>query len=309
MSALAPALDDTALVTAAQAGDMAGLGALLERHRARLHAIAVSILGHGPPAEDAVQDTFLIALRRIGELRDPAAARAWLTTIIVNVCRAQLRRPSARVGVEPWDPPGPDTAAQAIDDGALRDWVWTALERLSEPLRLAVTLRYFTGASSYEAIADLCGVPVGTVRSRLSAAKAKLAEELLETAAAAHDDALARWRNAAQIGEAYLRLQRDGDVNAFDGVLTPDVAYVMYDRIEHRGALQYAEALASDFEDGVRSRVAQVIPGSDVTVVEAWLDSPADQPLHCPPALTQVHFHRDGPTSRIVSYYAPRPVG
>ena len=98
MSALAPALDDTALVTAAQAGDMAGLGALLERHRARLHAIAVSILGHGPPAEDAVQDTFLIALRRIGELRDPAAARAWLTAILVNVCRGQLRRPSARWG-------------------------------------------------------------------------------------------------------------------------------------------------------------------------------------------------------------------
>jgi RNA polymerase sigma-70 factor (ECF subfamily) len=300
-------LTDAALVRAAQAGDTAGLGTLLERHRARLHAIAVSIVGHGPQAEDAVQETFLIALRRIGELRDPAAARAWLATILVNVCRGQLRRPSAHVAVEPWDPPGPDTAQQAIDDGALRDWMWTALERLSEPLRLAVTLRYFTGANSYEAIAELCGVPVGTVRSRLSAAKAKLAEELLETAAAAHDDALARWRNAAQIGEAYLRLERDGDVKAFDGVLTADVAFVMYDRIERRGATCYAEALAGDFEDGVRSRVAQVIPGSEVTVVEAWLDSPADQPLHCPPALTQIHFHRGGPTSRIVSHYAPRP--
>jgi RNA polymerase sigma-70 factor (ECF subfamily) len=61
------------------------------------------------------------------------------------------------------------------------------------------------------------------------------------------------------------------------------------------------------FEDGVRSRVAQVIAGSDVTVVEAWLDSPADQPLHCPPGLTQIHFHRKGPTSHIVSHYAPRP--
>ena len=150
-------------------------------------------------------------------------------------------------------------------------------------------------------------MPVGTVRSRLSAAKAKLAEELLETAAAAHDEADARWRDAAQLGEAYLRLQRDGDVSAFDGVLTRDVAYVMYDRIERRGATRYAEALVGDFEDGVRSRVAQVIPGSDVTIVEAWLDSPADQPLHCPPALTQIHFHHDGPTSRIVSHYAPRP--
>ena len=86
-------LTDAALVRAAQAGDTAGLGALLERHRSRLHAIAVSILGHGPQAEDAMQDACLIALRRIGELRDPAAARAWLTTILVNVCRGQLRRP------------------------------------------------------------------------------------------------------------------------------------------------------------------------------------------------------------------------
>ena len=199
---------DADLVRAAQAGDTAGLGALLERHRARLHAIAVSMLGHGPQAEDAVQDTFLIALRRIGELRDPAAARAWLTDdprqrLPRASCAGPRREPGSTRGTRR----GPDTAAQAIDDGALRDWVWTALERLSEPLRLAVMLRYFTGASSYEAIAEMCGVPVGTVRSRLSAAKAKLAEELLETAAAAHDEAIARWRNAAPLGEAYLRVR------------------------------------------------------------------------------------------------------
>ena len=205
-------LTDADLVRAAQAGDTAGLGALLERHRSRLHAIAVSILGHGPQAEDAVQDACVIALRRIGELRDPGAARAWLSAILVNVCRGQLRSARVASGLDPCDPPGPDTAAQAIDDGALRDWVWTALARLSEPLRLAVMLRYFTGASSYEAIAEVCGVPVGTVRSRLSAAKRRLAEELLETAALAHDEAMARWRRAAPLGEAYLRLERDGDV-------------------------------------------------------------------------------------------------
>jgi len=143
------ALTDAELVRAAQAGETAGLGTLLERHRSRLHATAVSIVGHGPQAEDAVQDTFLVALRRIGELRDPAAAGAWMAAILVNVCRAQLRRPEARAAVAEREPQGPDTAQSAIEDGALRDWVWTALERLSEPLRLAVMLRYFTGASSY----------------------------------------------------------------------------------------------------------------------------------------------------------------
>ena len=300
-------MSDAELVRAAQAGETAALGTLLERHRSRLHAIALSMLGHGAPAEDAVQDAFLVALRRIGELRDPAAAGAWMVTILVNVCRAQLRRPRAGA-LEAWEPQGPDTAVGAIESGALRDWVWTALERLSEPLRLAVLLRYFTGASSYETIADVCGVPVGTVRSRLSAAKQKLAEELLETAAAAHDDEVGRLRHAVQVGEAHLRLERDGDVSAFDGVLAPDAAFVMFDRVERRGATRYARALASDFEDGVRSRLGKVVPGSQITIVEVWLDSPPEQPLHCPPAVTQIHFHgRGGPTSRIVSHYARRP--
>ena len=134
-----------------------------------LLAVAVSMLGHGPQAEDAVHDAFLIALRRIGELRDPAAARAWLLAILVNFCRGALRRPA--VDRRRRAPTGRRHGEVAIDT-AMRDWVSTALERFSEPLRLAVMLRYFTGASSYEAIADICGVPVGTVRSRLSAARA-----------------------------------------------------------------------------------------------------------------------------------------
>lgn len=86
--------DDAALARAAQAGDAAGLGALFERHRARLHAVAVGMLSHGPDADHAVQDAILIALRRVGELREPAAAGGWLVAILVNVCRAQLRRPA-----------------------------------------------------------------------------------------------------------------------------------------------------------------------------------------------------------------------
>jgi hypothetical protein len=128
--------DDASLVRRAQAGDVAGLGELLERHRALLHAVAVGMLGHGPEAEDAVHDTFVIALRRIGDLRDAAAARAWLLAILGNVCRAQLRR----VPVDPVaDVSEPAIGARPVDEAidllALRDWVWTALDRLSPPLR------------------------------------------------------------------------------------------------------------------------------------------------------------------------------
>jgi RNA polymerase sigma-70 factor (ECF subfamily) len=295
--------DDASLV---RAGDPASLGALLERHRALLHAVAVGLLGHGPQAEDAVHDTFLIALRHIGGIRDPAAARGWLLAVLGNVCRAELRRPRAEPVAEP--PSGTDHAPveEAIDQAALRDWVWTALERLSEPLRLVVVLRHFTSVSSYEAIAEVCDVPVGTVRSRLSAARGKLAGELLETAAAAYADTEPHRRLAIDQGAAMTAFQRSGDHRVLRGLFAPDLSFRLADRVERRGLERYAARLAADFADGVTARPLRVIPGASLTVSELLLDSPPEQPLHCPPAVTFIHFHDGRTTRRVTTHYAAR---
>jgi RNA polymerase sigma factor (sigma-70 family) len=299
--------DDAALVRAAQAGDVAALGALLERHRALLHAVAAGMLGHGPQAEDAVHDTFVIALRRIGDLREPAAARGWLRTIVSNVCLGELRRPPVELRGEPIDEPGDDPVAAALERAALRDWVWTALDRLSEPLRLPLVLRHFSAARSYEAIADLCGVPVGTVRSRLNAGRAKLADELLATAADAHDDLDEARRRGVEVGAAMTAFERTGDHALLADVFTPDMTFRMFDRVERRGREDYATRLTGDFADGVTSRTQRTIVGPDIAVVELLLVSPPDQPLHCPPAVTQVHFHGGERTYRVVSHYAAWP--
>jgi RNA polymerase sigma factor (sigma-70 family) len=300
--------DDVSLVRAAQAGDVTGLGVLLERHRARLHAIAVGMLGHGADAEDAVQDACLIALRRIGELREPAAAGGWLVAILVNVCRAQLRRTAREVLVdEPVEPRlALDTVEQSVERSALREWVWTALERLPEPQRVAVVLRHFSSASSYEAIAELCGVPVGTVRSRLNAARGRLANELLATAAQAHRDHDALRDQTLAAGAALTAFERSGDRRLLESAFSPEVSFRMADKVERRGRDLLATLLARDFEDGVTARPRRVIPGERVAVVELLLDSPPEQPLHCPPAVTQLHFHHAGRTHRLLSYYAPR---
>jgi RNA polymerase sigma factor (sigma-70 family) len=296
--------DDAELVSAAQAGDVAALGALLERHRALLHAIAVSMLGHGPQAEDAVHDAFLIALRRIGDLREPAAARAWLRTIVSNVCLAQLRRTPELLRDDPVDAPAEDTVADALERWVLRDWVWTALGRLSEPLRLPLILRHFSGASSYEAIAEICGVPVGTVRSRLNAARTRLADELLATAGSRHDSLDEARRRGDEIGAAMTTFERTGESALLSDVFTPDMTYRMFDGV---GRDRFAAALTGDFADGVTTRRLRTVVGADVAVVELLLMSPKDQPLHCPPAVTQVHFHDGGLTHRAVSHYAPWP--
>lgn len=81
----------------------------------------------------------------------------------------------------------------------------------------------------------------------------------------------------------------------------------MFDRVERRGRDLLAALPARDFADGVIARPQRAIPGEHVTVLEVMLDSPVDQPLHCPPAVTQLHFHEPGLTHRLVSHYAPRP--
>jgi RNA polymerase sigma-70 factor (ECF subfamily) len=301
-------LDDAALVRAAQAGDATGLGVLLERYRARLHAIAVGMLGHGPDAEDAVQDTLVIALTRIGELREPAAAAGWLVAVQTNVCRARLRRPDRELPVdEPIEPRDAlDTVEEAVERAALRDWVWTALERLPESQRIAVILSHFSSASSYEAIAELCDVPVGTVRSRLSAARARLAEELLATAAAAHTDRTQLRDQLQSAGAALTALERTGDHGVLAAAFTSDLTFRMADRVERHGRDLFARLLSRDFQDGVTATLQRIIPGRQLGVVEVLLNSPSDQPLHCPPAVTQIHLHEHGRTHHLISHYAPR---
>ena len=167
---MSASLPDAELVAAARGGDASCLGVLIERHRAAMRAVAVRLLGYGPAADDAVQDAVLVALCRLDELRDPAAVGPWLRTVVRNVCRMQLR---AARPTEPLDDDVPDlhTVEEELDRRALRDWVWHGVAQLSEPLQVVVLLRHFGAQHSYRDIARICGVPVGTVRSRLNEAR------------------------------------------------------------------------------------------------------------------------------------------
>lgn len=200
-----------------------------------------------------------------------------------------------------------DTVQETIERSAIRDWGWTAVERLPESQRVTVMLRHFSTASSYSTIADICDVPIGTVRSRLNAARRRLADELLATAAAAYPERniMRGWSLAA--GNAMLAFERSGDPKLLESVFTTDVAFRMADRVERRGRANLAAGLAHDFDDGVTAHLLRVIPGEHVAITELILRSPPDKPLHCPPAVTQVHYHHTGRTHRLVSHYAPHP--
>jgi RNA polymerase sigma-70 factor (ECF subfamily) len=110
----------------ARNGDIQALAALLERCRPSLYATAIRLLANRADALDAVQDTYVVALLRLGELRDLAAARAWLHSVVRNICLMRLRRQREIVtpDIEVRDTvPGPE---QVLDEHAMRDWVWQA---------------------------------------------------------------------------------------------------------------------------------------------------------------------------------------
>lgn len=88
------------LLRAGQAGDHAALEKLLSPYERPLYALCRGILGHADDAEDAVQETFLRALRALPGFRAEAAVRSWLFRIAVNVCLDWKR---ARHPTEPWD--------------------------------------------------------------------------------------------------------------------------------------------------------------------------------------------------------------
>ncbi|MDG4810517.1 sigma-70 family RNA polymerase sigma factor [Micromonospora sp. WMMD1120] len=300
---------DAELVALAQAGDPAALGALLSRHEAGMRAVALSVLGYGPDAEDAVQDAVVVAVRRIGEVRDPAAVGPWLRTVVRNTSRMALRRPRAVPVAEPeWfaRPADDPTPEEALDRTALRDWVWHALGQLSETDRLVTMLRHFSDASSYHEIAALCGVPVGTVRSRLSHARRALADGLRAATSAAHTDVAAsrasRWREGSDVIAAAMH----GD---FARVIRdrwwPEAEMIVPGG--RRGGRDLAIAgMDSDLAAGVRQRLRNVVASGDVLIWETDLISPPDDPEHCPPAALWLQILREGRVRRMTLFH-PAP--
>lgn len=306
-------LSDAELVRAAQGGDAVSLGMLLERHQAPLHALALRMLGHGPQAQDAVQDAFLIALSTIDRLREPEAVGGWLRGILRNMCLTRLKESRRQVLFDELPRRveanlSESSAEESIDRLAMRDWVWTAVSELPEDLRVTAMLRYFGSYASYEEIAAILGVPVGTVRSRLSRAKTKLADALLETTGLEHDEArLLREYQARYWTAALDEMNRGEGYEMFADPFSDDPVWAYTDGTVGRGRAFLAAFLEDDVETGVKLHLTNVLVSKDTLIIENDFENPHDDPFHCPPATSMVFFYRDGRIHRARQYYAPRP--
>jgi RNA polymerase sigma factor (sigma-70 family) len=168
---------DRGLVIRAMAGDHDAFTRLATASIGRLFAIARLILRESDLAEDAVQEALVAAWRDLSGLRDPDRFEAWLHRLVVRACYREARR-ARRLGrleghvirIEMGEP----DESRAIAD---RDQIERGFRRLEPDQRAILVLHFFSGLTLSE-VADVLGIPIGTVKSRLHRATQRMRADL-----------------------------------------------------------------------------------------------------------------------------------
>lgn len=179
---------DAELIARAQAGDRRSFDELVARSYTLVFNTAYRILGDSDQAADATQSAYLRAYRSLAKFRGSSSFSTWLYRIVTNVCldmvRRQQRQPTSFTHVTTDDPPverdlpdersGPE---QLVLQTELQTALHMALQRLRPEHRTVVVL-YDLSGMSYDQIAEILDLPLGTVKSRLNRARRALQEEL-----------------------------------------------------------------------------------------------------------------------------------
>jgi RNA polymerase sigma-70 factor (ECF subfamily) len=176
--------DDVRLIDETLGGDAAAFGQLVTRYQDRLYNTVVHVVGSSDTAYDVVQDAFVQAYTKLEKFERASAFYTWLYRIAVNLAISRRRRekPMASIdqvrevlGNEPLD--DAELPAAQLEQRERACQVHQALSALSEEHRTILTLREMEDFS-YEQIAEILELPVGTIRSRLHRARMQLRDQL-----------------------------------------------------------------------------------------------------------------------------------
>lgn len=183
-SSFEPRGDEAALIRAAQGGDEAAFAELVGRYQRAIYRIAHGLTRNSADADDLAQETFVRAYRALGRFRPEEPLYPWLARIVVNLTyslfRHRRRRPETPI--EPLVEAGrqwaaEDDPARDVAESEGREQLQASFAELSHEHQAVLVLRVVDGLS-YDEIARSLGVPVGTVMSRLSRARAELKTRL-----------------------------------------------------------------------------------------------------------------------------------
>lgn len=177
-------MDQSALIEKAQKGDLQAFNTLVLHYQPQVYNLTYRVMGEGDSAADMTQEAFISAYKNIRRFRG-GSFKAWLMRIATNACYDELRRRKRRPQTSldalfvveedpiPYLSAETENPERAVQQGELAGAIQDCISELSDDQRMAAVLCDIQGFS-YEEIASIMGTSLGTVKSRLSRARAQL---------------------------------------------------------------------------------------------------------------------------------------
>jgi RNA polymerase sigma-70 factor (ECF subfamily) len=169
--------EEAVLIDAAKSGDQEAFRQIVERYQGAVYNLAYRMLGDPEEAEDAAQEIFVRLYRQLGRYDPERKFSTWTLAIATNYCIDQLRRRRMQFvpleNIIPWArarDAGPEGEALSRES---RDEVQRLLKKLPEKYRAPLVLRYWEDLSCAE-IAEILGVPEGTIKTQIHRARKQL---------------------------------------------------------------------------------------------------------------------------------------
>jgi RNA polymerase sigma-70 factor, ECF subfamily len=186
-------MDDTSLVKAFQKGDIAAFDQLVLRHKDKVHGICNWFINDEQDANDVAQDVFIKVYKGVKRFRFESSFSTWLYRITVNTCKNKIRSLEYRIrkrfrrikhaNGSAGNNPSLDVAEESLspliqlEKKERTRLIRQAIDTLSQEKKSVIILRDIEGFS-YEEIAEIAGITLGTVKSRLARARNDLRKKL-----------------------------------------------------------------------------------------------------------------------------------
>lgn len=285
-------------VNAALAGDTSAWDYLFRQHYPWMYATALHLCGNNASAKDAVQETFVNAYLKLHQLKDTDAFAAWLKTSLRRHCFRSQHDDVIHTCVDLsaiesqllWE----DEINRKLDWYERQTRLYHILSSLPDILQSVLLLRHFSNFSSYEQMAVVLGIPVGTVRSRLNQAKQRLMKHWQQSTAD-NDKAFRlaqEWNSMYNtcFGNLYTSLQcREKLITHFD----KNLRFVLTSGKTFSGRKIVERKIEEDLLYGNSFADLQVMSSGNISIVEAHNTNAPEYPNRCPDNTVFV-LHRTG---------------
>ncbi|QQS29921.1 MAG: RNA polymerase sigma factor [Sphingobacteriales bacterium] len=289
-------------IQTAMNGDAQSFGAAFQWFRPYLYLHALRVCGNSGNAQDALQDTFISAFTNIHTLRQHASFYPWLKKILLNHCHLLLRKEKSLHRLQRFagtDSDIYDSIHLQFDQSSNQQVLYSLISRLSGELQSCLILRYFSSFNSYEEIAVILGIPVGTVRSRLSAAREKLSSLYR-----IHQDAGNKAMNRSKEWSDYYRysmenLYKDTSIrNQFFRHFNPSLKVRFTSGKMATGSSIVENEILDDLNHGSKLNISDINSCENLSVVEGFNVNSSEFPGRCASTTVLVFFR----TNNLVSH-------